>query len=184
LLVEAEVDVVQLAAASLRWLDAAGDALKTQAWVMKDDLDRIHALGGAPRARTAATNELCEFRAQAGMQILDKSHGEGATFAFCEAQPRVRVDGQLDATADQFAIAAGVGRAGAPPAQRVVSGRETGACSRFQDGCQMCRGRRSVAVHDLSLSLAMLLAHDATTLTYNVGQAPGLHLDTFWTPRT
>jgi hypothetical protein len=67
------LDDVQVAVAPLRWLNPADDPLKTCAGVIKDDLDRIHALGGASCACTTTPDKLAEFRAQTGMQILDES---------------------------------------------------------------------------------------------------------------
>jgi hypothetical protein len=150
-LAEAELDVLQVAASSLRRLDPAGDPLKAPERVVEDDLDRVHALGGALRASAAATDKLGQLRAQPGLQAVQESYGEDAAFAWRETQPRVRPDGELDATADHLAIAAGMRPAGAPPDQRVIKWRDTRSWSWSEDGC--------------STVLAVLFAHDATTLT-------------------
>jgi hypothetical protein len=107
-LAQDELDVVQVVAASLRRLDRAGDSLEAKARVVEDDLDRLHALGGSSRGRTAATDELDELRAQPGFQAVQEPHREAAAFACCEAQSRVGADSQLDATADDLVIAAGM----------------------------------------------------------------------------
>jgi hypothetical protein len=80
----------------LRRLNAAEDPLTTQERVVKDELDRAHALGGAPSDHTAATDELGQFHTQAGIQAMPEPGGERA-FAAYEAQPRIRRDGELDA---------------------------------------------------------------------------------------
>jgi hypothetical protein len=64
-----------------------------------DDLSR-HT-GAPPGQRVVSWRDvLGEFGAQAGLQAVQESYGEGAAFAWREAQPRVCPDGELDATAD------------------------------------------------------------------------------------
>jgi len=193
---QAELDVLQIPVALLRRLDQAHDPLKASEPVVKDDLDRLHTLGGTPRDRTTTTHKLGKFRAQPRLQAVQEPYGEDAAFAWREAQPQVRPDDELDATADHRAIAAGMRRARAPPDQRAIRWRGTRVRRKSKTGCRQRRWRRSIAVHDLFLSrallsahvgstaLAVLLAHDATRLTYRVGQVPGSRPDTFWTRRT
>ncbi len=133
------MDVLQVAVAALRRLDPSGDPLNTSEGIVKDDLDRIHTLGGSSRDRPTAVDKLGELRAQARLQAVEEPYGQHSAFARRETKPRVRFDDELDTTADHLAIAAGVRPAGAPPDQRVVSWRAT--------------------------TLAALLTHDATTLT-------------------
>ena len=59
---------MQLAVSQLRRLNAAEDPLATQEWIVKDDLDRAHAVGGSPGDDTAATDKLGQLRAQTGIQ--------------------------------------------------------------------------------------------------------------------
>ena len=109
---------MQLAVAPLRRPDAADDPLKTKVGVIEDELDRFHALGGSPRDRAAATDKLGQLPAQHGLQVLHKPHGEAATFARRQAQPRVLADGPFDATAYNLAIATGMRPAVPPGHQR------------------------------------------------------------------
>jgi hypothetical protein len=113
--VQAELDLVQLAVAVLRRLHPSDDPLQACIWVIEDDLDWLHALGCATGDHAAAADKLDELRAQRGMQMRHEARGDEAAFARCEAQARVRRDGQLDATADDHAIAAGVRRTGMSP---------------------------------------------------------------------
>jgi hypothetical protein len=69
----------------------------TQAGVVEDDLDRLHALGGAPSDRPTATDKLGELRSQRGVQALQEPRSEAATFARHQTQSRVRADAELDA---------------------------------------------------------------------------------------
>lgn len=105
-LAEAELDVVQVAVALLRRLDCSDDPLQAAEGVAEDDLDRLHALGGAARDRAATTDNLGELRTQPGLHAIEEPDGEGTAFAWREAQPRVgRDDGQLDAPADHLGVA-------------------------------------------------------------------------------
>jgi hypothetical protein len=56
------------------------------------------------------------------MQMRHEARGDAAAFAWCEAQACVRPDGQLDATADDHAIATGVRRTGVSPVAVHASG--------------------------------------------------------------
>ena len=112
---QVKLDLVQVAVAALRRLHPTDDPLQPSIWVIEDDLDRLHALGRAPSDHAAAPDKLDQLRAQHGMQVLDKSRGDAATLAWCEAQPRVSPDDQLDATADDHAIATGVRRTPVSP---------------------------------------------------------------------
>jgi hypothetical protein len=111
--VQVELDLVQVAVAALRRLDPTDDPLQASVWVIKDDLNRLHALGGPPGDHTAAADKLDQLAAQRRMQILDKPCADAATLASREAQPGVRPDDQLDATAQHLAVAAGVRRVAA-----------------------------------------------------------------------
>jgi hypothetical protein len=187
---------LQIAVALLRRLDQAHDPLKASERIVKDDLDRLHTLGGTPRDRPTTTHKLGKLRAQPRLQAVQEPYGEDVTFTWREAQPQVRPHDELDATADHRAIAAGMCRARAPPDQRVVRRRGTRVGRKSKNGYQASRWRRTIAVHDLVLSrallptrvgstvLAVFLAHDATRLTYELGQAPASRPDTFWTRRT
>jgi hypothetical protein len=112
---QVELDLVQLAVAALRRLHPADDPLQAPIWVIEDDLDRLHALGGAPGGHAAAPDKRCQLRAQRGMQMRHEARSHAAAFARRQAQARVRPDDQLDATADDHAIATGVRRAGVSP---------------------------------------------------------------------
>ena len=68
----------------LRWLDAAGDPLESQAWVVEDKLDRLDALGGSAGGRAAALDKLIQLFSQPWVQVLHKSCGEAAALAGCE----------------------------------------------------------------------------------------------------
>ena len=81
------MDLVQVAVASLRWLDASGDPLQASEGVVEYDLDWLHALRGSPRDRPATTDQLGELRAQPGLQAVDEPYGEDVPFACREAQP-------------------------------------------------------------------------------------------------
>lgn len=152
----------------------AAARLKASEGVVEDDLDRRHTLGGPPRGRSATADKLGELRVQPGLQAVEEPYGEAAAFACCETQPHVGADAELDATADHFAVATGMRRAGAPRDQRVVGCGDTGVRSLAEDGGLEQRRHRSVAVHEFRALLparmraAALVAfpiHDATTLT-------------------
>jgi hypothetical protein len=98
----------------LRRLEPTEDSLQTEVRVMEDDLDRLHAFGGLPGDRSTATHKLDEVGTQHRMQVVPKPRDDAAAFARCEAQARIRPDDQLDAAADDLAIAAGM-RPVAPP---------------------------------------------------------------------
>jgi hypothetical protein len=119
--VQVELDLVQVAVAALGRLDPSDDPLQTSVWVIEDDLDRLHALGGAPGDHAAAPDKLDQLRAQRGMQMRYETRGQAAAFARCQAQARVRSDDQLDATADDHAIATGVRRTVVSPVAIGVS---------------------------------------------------------------
>jgi hypothetical protein len=65
----------------MRRLKPTGDPQETYAWVVEDEFDRVHALGGATGGRAAETDKLGEFRAQRRMQLLQEPHGDPAAFA-------------------------------------------------------------------------------------------------------
>jgi hypothetical protein len=193
---QAELDVLQIAVALLWRLDQAPDPLKASERVVKDDLDRLHALGGTPRDCTTTTHKLSELRAQPRLQAVEEPYGEDVAFAWREAEAQVRPDDELDARADHRAIAAGMRRARAPPDQQAIRRRGTRVGRKSKNGCRQRRWHRSIAMHDLVLSrallrarvgstaLAVFLAHDGRRLTYELGQVPASRPDTFWTRRT
>jgi hypothetical protein len=109
---------VQVAAAPLRRLDLADDPLQTQARVIEDKLDWIDAFSGSTSGCTAPTHQLGQLGMQFGVQMLHESCGEAAALGWCEAQPRVRPDGEFDATAEHLAVAAGMGRPAEAPVGR------------------------------------------------------------------
>jgi hypothetical protein len=111
LLAQAELDFVQLAAAQLRWLYLAGDPLESQARVVENEFNRLDALGRSAGGRAATMDKLIELFSQPWVQMFHEPRGKAAAFAWCEAQPRVRSNGELDATADHLAVAAGMGPA-------------------------------------------------------------------------
>jgi hypothetical protein len=150
--VQAELDILQIAIALLRRLDQTHDPLKASERMVKDDLDRLHTLGGTPSDRPTTAHKLGEFSAQPRLQATQEPYGENMAFAWREAQPQVRPDDKLDATADHRAIAGGMRRAGSPPNQRVIRWRGTQARRKSKDGCRQRRWRHSIAVHDLFLS--------------------------------
>jgi len=78
--VQVELDLVQVAVAALGRLDPADDPLQTSIWVIEDDLDRLHALGGALGDHAAAADKRCQLRAQGGMQMRDEARGQAAAF--------------------------------------------------------------------------------------------------------
>jgi hypothetical protein len=91
------------------------------------------------------TDKLSEFRAQYGMQALHESHGDTATLAWCQAPSRICSDGELDATAEDLVITAGVGPAVAPPDQR-IAGADVGLASWSEDDGQAWRWCPAFAV--------------------------------------
>jgi len=102
---------MQIVMSPLGRLEPAGEPLETCLWVVEDEVDRVHELGGATGGRAAVTDKLSEFRAQCGMQALHESHRDTATLAWCQAPSRICSDGELDATAEDLVITAGVGPA-------------------------------------------------------------------------
>jgi hypothetical protein len=124
---DVEPDLVQLAVSQLRRLNAAEDPLATQEWIVKDDFDRAHTLGGSPGDHTAATDKLGQLRAQAGIQAMPEPCSERALAPY-EAQPRIRRDSELDANAHNLAITVRTRPAVAPlsqPVARLGSGSDS-----------------------------------------------------------
>jgi hypothetical protein len=79
------------------------------------------------------------------MQVLHKSQGDAAAFAWRQTQSRICRDGELDATADHLIVAAGMGPAVAPSDQR-VAGLGIGLDSASEDYGQAWRWQGAVAV--------------------------------------
>jgi hypothetical protein len=114
--VQLELDALQVSAVSaLRRLDPTAEPLTTQAGIVEHDLDRLHALGGSPGGGATAVDKLGEFGAQRRLQGLHKPRRHASPLACCETQPRVRSDDDLDAAADNLAVATCVRPAAVPP---------------------------------------------------------------------
>jgi hypothetical protein len=91
------------------------------------------------------------------MQVLHKSQGDAAAFAWRQAQSRICRDVEFDATADHLIIAAGMGPAVAPSGQRVTS-LGIGLGSGSEDYGQAWRWQSAVAV-GASASVVLLPSH-------------------------
>ena len=148
---------MQIAVSPLRRLEPANGPLETPVWVIEDEFDWRHPLGGSPGGRSAVADKRGKFPAQRWMQVLHKSQGDAAAFAWRQAQSRIRPDGELDATADHLIIAAGMGPAVAPSDQR-IAGPGIGLGSGSEDYGQAWRWRVAVAVGG-SASIVLLPSH-------------------------
>jgi hypothetical protein len=104
-LAEAELDLAQLAVASLRRLQAADHALVLAVGIVDDELDRGDALGRAMGSCATSTRKLDQLCAKLVIYGLVESNADHAALAPRQPDPLVESDHHMHASADQLASA-------------------------------------------------------------------------------
>jgi hypothetical protein len=104
-----ELDLVEVAAALLRRLHAADDALAPAVPVVEDDFDRLHAIGCAPSGRAAEACYSDQLGAQGRVDALCESgaYEAAAALAGREADAHIVVDDDVHPSADERSVAVG-----------------------------------------------------------------------------
>ena len=113
-----EFGLGELPATRLRRLEAAHQPLTVPLMVIEDQLDGSDPIADPPGRRAAAADELLELVTERGREALDEPGHELAAFARREPESRVWPDREIDAAADQLAVAVRSRRAVASLGQR------------------------------------------------------------------
>jgi hypothetical protein len=109
-LAQSELDIAQGAEAEmyLRGFDASDDPLASEARIVDDDCDRLHALGDTSGGRATAPSQLGKLGAQLGVHAIEEPRGDVATtFVRREAKPTVTADLDVHPSADERPVTIG-----------------------------------------------------------------------------
>jgi hypothetical protein len=106
-LAQSELDIAQGAEAEayLRRLDPPDDPLAPVRWIVDDDCNRLHALGGTPSGRASALRKLGKLGAQIRVHPIKERSSDIATFVWREAKAIVTPEGDMHPSADERPVA-------------------------------------------------------------------------------
>jgi len=87
--------------AHLRWLQAPHDVLAIALWIVDDDLDRLEVVGDPAGGGATSMNELGQFGAQGVGERLVEAHPHEAALLPGQAEPVIKADRDMNASANQ-----------------------------------------------------------------------------------